>query len=49
MKAKFDFEEIEKRFSFSGMLFSLIFVVIFDVIGAAIVALIVRKKAPETF
>jgi hypothetical protein len=47
MRDEFNFEEIEKRFSFTGLLFSFGIGIIFYAIGAVIVALIVRKREPE--
>jgi hypothetical protein len=49
MRDKFDFEEMKNRYSFKGLLFGSLFVVLFDAIGAAIAALFVRKRMPETF
>jgi hypothetical protein len=49
MREKFDFEEIKNRYSFKGLLFGLGFVVLFDVLGALIAALFVRKRMPEKF
>jgi hypothetical protein len=44
----FNFEEIEKRFSFGGLLFSFGIALIFYAVGAAIVGLVVKKSEPET-
>jgi len=49
MRDKFDFEEMKNRYSFKGLLFGSLFVVLFDTIGASIAALFVRKRMPETF
>jgi hypothetical protein len=47
MKDEFDEEEMIKRFSFSGLMLSFGFALIFYAIGAAIIALFVRKREPE--
>ena len=49
MRDDFNFEEMEKRFSFSGLLLSFGVGLIFYAIGASITALIARKRQPETF
>ncbi len=49
MRDKFDFEDIKNRYSFKGLLFGSLLIVLFDGIGAAIAALFVRKRMPETF
>jgi hypothetical protein len=43
----FNLEEAKSRFGFSGLLFSFGLSLLFYAIGAAIVALFVRKSAPE--
>lgn len=48
MRDDFNFEEMEKRFSISGLLFSFGVGLIFYAIGACITALISRKREPET-
>lgn len=48
MRDDFNFEEMEKRFSISGLLFSFGVGLIFYAIGASITALIARKREPET-
>ena len=45
---EFNFEEVEKRFSFSGLLLSFGVGLLFYAIGAVITALVVRKSQPET-
>jgi len=49
MRDKFDFEEMKNRYSFKGLMLGSLLVVLFDGIGAAIAALFVRKRMPETF
>jgi len=49
MRDKYDFEEMKNRYSFKGLLFGSLLLVLFDAIGAAIAALFVRKRMPETF
>lgn len=49
MRDDFNFEEIEKRFSFSGLLLTFGMGLLFYALGACITALIARKREPETF
>ncbi len=49
IKEKFDFEEIEKRYSYSGMLLGFGVALIFYAIGAFIVGFIARKEQPVEF
>lgn len=47
MRDEFNEDEIIKRFSFTGLMLSFGFALIFYVIGAAIIALFVRRREPE--
>lgn len=49
MRSKFDLEKMAANFSYFGMLKGAGIGLIFDAIGAAIIALFVRKNKPETF
>jgi hypothetical protein len=49
IKDDFDADEVVDRFSFTGLLLSFGFVLIFYAIAATLAALVVRKKEPETF
>ncbi len=49
MKEKFDFEDIEKRYSYSGMLMGVGIAIIFYAIGAFIFGFFIRKERPVEF
>ena len=49
MRDKFDVEDMKSRYGFRGLLLGGLFVALFDALGAAIAALFVRKRMPETF
>jgi hypothetical protein len=49
MRDDFNFEEIEGRFSFSGLLVTFGIGILLYALGACITALIARKREPETF
>lgn len=49
MREKFDVQKMAENFSYFGILKGAGFVVIFDLIGAALIALFTRKNKPETF